>query len=254
MQAWPLQRPECARDAGAWERENGYSIISKKYMQSKRFELKRASGMAVSDEELLADLRSTAGLIGKGTVGLKEYRELGKYDDTTVSRRFGTWNNALQVAGLTLSNEVNISDERLFENLLSLWQHYGRQPRRSELAKSPSEISQTPYSRRFGSWSAALESFVVFANATDTLAPTSQAGEASRRAMGRDPSLRLRWHVLQRDRFTCCACGASPAITLGVELHVDHIVPWSKGGETVIENLQTLCSACNVGKSNLGEK
>ena len=62
---------------------------------------------------------------------------------------------------------------------------------------------------------------------------------------GRDPSLRLRWHVLQRDRFTCRACGTSPALSLGVELHVDHIVAWSKGSETVLENLQTLCSVCN---------
>jgi 5-methylcytosine-specific restriction endonuclease McrA len=62
----------------------------------------------------------------------------------------------------------------------------------------------------------------------------------------------MRWHVLQRDRFTCCACGASPALTLGVELHVDHIVPWSKGGKTVLANLQTLCSVCNLGKSNVG--
>jgi 5-methylcytosine-specific restriction endonuclease McrA len=57
--------------------------------------------------------------------------------------------------------------------------------------------------------------------------------------------------VLQRDRFTCCACGASPALTPSIELHVDHIVPWSKGGETVLGNLQTLCSVCNLGKSNL---
>jgi 5-methylcytosine-specific restriction endonuclease McrA len=56
---------------------------------------------------------------------------------------------------------------------------------------------------------------------------------------------------LQRDRFTCCACGASPALSPGVELHVDHIVPWSKGGETGLENLQTLCSVCNLGKSNV---
>ncbi|WP_349257294.1 HNH endonuclease [Novimethylophilus sp.] len=53
------------------------------------------------------------------------------------------------------------------------------------------------------------------------------------------------------ETVTCCACGASPAISLGVELHVDHIVPWSKGGETVLENLQTLCSMCNLGKSNV---
>ncbi|MBI5847426.1 MAG: HNH endonuclease [Nitrospirae bacterium] len=53
------------------------------------------------------------------------------------------------------------------------------------------------------------------------------------------------------DRFTCRHCGASPAKMLGVELHVDHIIAWSKGGETVLSNLQTLCSKCNLGKSNL---
>ncbi len=37
---------------------------------------------------------------------------------------------------------------------------------------------------------------------------------------------------------------------MGVELHVDHTVPWSKGGETVLGNLRTLCSDCNLGKSN----
>ncbi|THJ09818.1 MAG: HNH endonuclease [Nitrospira sp. CG24C] len=26
---------------------------------------------------------------------------------------------------------------------------------------------------------------------------------------------------------------------------------WSKSGETVLENLQTLCSVCNLGKSNV---
>ena len=26
---------------------------------------------------------------------------------------------------------------------------------------------------------------------------------------------------------------------------------WAKGGETALENLQTLCSVCNIGKSDL---
>ena len=53
---------------------------------------------------------------------------------------------------------------------------------------------------------------------------------------------KLRYQVLKRDSFKCCACGASPAKDPAVELHIDHIVPWSKGGETTLENLQTLCS------------
>ena len=67
----------------------------------------------------------------------------------------------------------------------------------------------------------------------------------------REPNLRLRFKVLARDHFKCCSCGASPAKDSSVELHVDHIVPWSKGGETVLENLRTLCSKCNLGKSDL---
>lgn len=66
----------------------------------------------------------------------------------------------------------------------------------------------------------------------------------------RDPSLSLRYKVLQRDNFKCRICGASPAKDPSVELHIDHIVAWSKGGETEIDNLQTLCSKCNIGKSD----
>lgn len=220
-------------------------------MARSRFELVRVSGMSVSDEELLADLRTVATRLGKRTVGQKEYRKLGQYDDTTTSDRFGTWNNALRAAGLAVSNDVNIPDERLFENLLNLWQHLGRQPRRAELASRPSTISQSPYNRRFGSWTGALTAFAAYANATEAEAPLAQSVLHARPPTGREPSLRLRWRVLQRDRFTCCACGASPALRPEVELHVDHIVPWSGGGATVLENLQTLCSKCNLGKSNI---
>lgn len=216
------------------------------------FKLSRVSGAPVSDDELIADLQRVAQSQNLDTVPQKKYGPLGMFDYSTVIRRFGSWNNALLLAGLTLSHEVDISDERLFENLLVLWQYLGRQPRRSELSSPPSTISQSPYNRRFGSWIASLEAFVNYANGSGVESPAIQPdGEATRRTTGRDPSLRLRWHVLQRDRFTCCACGASPALTPGVALHVDHIVPWSKGGETLLDNLQTLCSFCNCGKSDL---
>lgn len=202
----------------------------------------------MSDSELLEDLASVAHSQSWLTVGLRQYEKLGKFSYTTISRRFGSWNKALNLAGLATSNEINLPDEVLFENILVLWQHFGRQPRRSELAHPPSTISQSPYNRRFGSWLAALDAFVNFANGIGAELPISPSVETRR--TGRDPSLRLRWQVLQRDRFTCCGCGASPALTPGVELHVDHVIAWSNDGKTVLENLQTLCAACNYGKSN----
>jgi hypothetical protein len=220
-------------------------------MATSKFKLSRVSGQPVGDTELLADLERVAKILGSSNVSMPKYTEHGQYDESTIRRRFDSWNNALLKAGLSISNEVNISDERLFENILTLWQYFGRQPRRRELQKPPSTISQSPYIRRFGSWTAALEAFAGYANAGSVESPINTENNASQSRTGRDPSLRLRWHVLQRDRFTCWACGASPALSLGVELHVDHMIPWSKGGETVLTSLQTLCSVCNVGKSNI---
>ena len=221
--------------------------------QSKsKFQFQRVQGSPVTDAELIADLQAVARKLGSSAVPLREYERLGRHAYTTFQRRFGTWNKALIKAGLSISNELEIPDERLFENILVLWQLRGRQPRRSELAKPPSEISQSPYNRRFGSWSAALKAFVVYANGSGAELDVNQINVcATKRITPRDPSIRLRWRILQRDHFSCSACGASPATNLGVELHVDHVIPWSKGGETTFDNLVTLCSRCNLGKGNL---
>ena len=62
----------------------------------------------------------------------------------------------------------------------------------------------------------------------------------------------LRYDILQRDNFKCVICGASAK--QGARLHIDHIIPISKGGKSVPENLRTLCERCNIGKSNKIEK
>lgn len=58
----------------------------------------------------------------------------------------------------------------------------------------------------------------------------------------------MRYDVLRRDDFHCVRCGRGRED--GVKLHVDHIVPVSRGGKTVMSNLQTLCEDCNCGKGN----
>ncbi len=61
---------------------------------------------------------------------------------------------------------------------------------------------------------------------------------------------RLREAIKKRDNFTCCSCGNSIYKEPNLLLEIDHIVPVSKGGCTVEENLQTLCWKCNRAKSN----
>lgn len=58
----------------------------------------------------------------------------------------------------------------------------------------------------------------------------------------------LRYEILRRDNFRCQICGSNAQD--GVKLHIDHIVPVSKGGHTTQDNLRVLCDRCNFGKSN----
>ena len=60
----------------------------------------------------------------------------------------------------------------------------------------------------------------------------------------------LRFDVFKRDRSTCKICGKSVENDPMCRLEIDHIYPISKGGLTNIDNLQTLCAECNLGKSN----
>ncbi|WP_286472323.1 HNH endonuclease, partial [Parabacteroides goldsteinii] len=50
--------------------------------------------------------------------------------------------------------------------------------------------------------------------------------------------------VWNRDTGKCVYCGSTE------NLHLDHIIPFSKGGATNVENLQLLCQKCNLEKSN----
>ena len=79
---------------------------------------------------------------------------------------------------------------------------------------------------------------------SDTIRVTKES-IAYERAMLTDSE---RYDIMKRDGFKCQLCGRTAAD--GVKLHVDHIIPVSKGGKSVPSNLRTLCEQCNLGKSN----
>jgi 5-methylcytosine-specific restriction endonuclease McrA len=55
----------------------------------------------------------------------------------------------------------------------------------------------------------------------------------------------LRAAVIARDGYVCQLCGGRVA---PIDVHIDHIYPWSRGGPTVLSNLQVTHSRCNIRK------
>jgi len=236
----------------------------------KRFELKLRE-QNIPDEVLLEDLRKVASMLGADSVSGPSYDSNGKFHSTTLSNRFGGWNKALDQAGLRISFEIEVTDEQLFNNLITVWERLGRQPGRRDM-RPPSAYSERRYMTRWGSWNKALQEFVKWANdpvgkqGADVTSEEITSGEMSLdniiddqaseaqfvHRTSRTINQRLRFRILLRDGFTCQACGRSPLKERGVpDLEVDHILAWTKNGETVEENLQTLCRVCNAGKSNI---
>ena len=226
-------------------------------LRDMKFELKLRK-RNISKEELVADLQKVAKEVGQDAITAVTYTERGAFGVNTMLRRFGSWNEALNQSGLALNNRLNVPGEELFENLANVWQTLGRQPYGREMEKSDghSKFSLGTYEKRFGSWNKALESFIQFIESNEVEKTPLQFPEekeilkSSPRRTPRKINWRLRATILLRDNYICKMCGASPAKNPDVSLHVDHIVPYTKGGETLKENLRTLCSVCNIGRSN----
>lgn len=220
----------------------------------------------IPDNALLKDIKNIAIKLNKESISTRDYTEHGIYSLQTIISRYGSWNNALKIAGLKTTLHKKVSNTELLEEIEKIWIAKGTQPTTTDIKNGLSKYSLHTFERRFGSWRKALEFFVSYINGEQEVEkpdeiesdvpdipvlqqPTNKTETIHKTK--RDINLRTRFLVMKRDNFKCCMCGRSPATTPGLELHIDHIKPWAKGGETVIDNLQTLCSECNLGKSDL---
>lgn len=254
------------RRFGDWGKVLELAGLSHKYcgrVITEKQRTQEAKGM--SNAAILAELKRIAEKLGKETITVKDVKTHSRIlDPAIVKRRFGTWTEGMCKAGLKLSEMYHraYSDEEYFENLLNVWTHYGRQPVWREMQGNPSEIGPDGYRNRFGGWRKALEAFVnrmkqdvnaEVAFKKDNIEPEVRQ-EIKRHSISvenkRGIPLGLRYKVLTAGSFRCCRCGKSPSTTIGLELEIDHKIPFSKGGKTIFENLQVLCKDCNNGKGN----
>lgn len=206
--------------------------------------------------------------MGRGYVTRTEYEKHGRFNYGERTKKYGGWGSLLKVAGLEQTPfrtgpKQMCSEKELFEEIERVWIKLGRQPSSTDFEKNEFKYGRNTFLRRFGGWRKALEAFVDYINSEDDeekseIVPEEGVHDKTlidqksfKHKTKRDINLRLRFKVMARDHFKCCKCGKSPATDPSVVLHIDHIYPYSKGGETIMENLQTLCSDCNLGKSDL---
>lgn len=218
-----------------------------------------------SDADHLAELRRVHALIGKQWLTQEEFDANSITHSDTIRRRFGSFRKGLETAGIPAAPHKprRFSDQECFENLADIWTHYGRPPKYREMFDASSQIEGKTYVLRWGTWRKSLKAFVDWANSneqsSETVTPI-QKTTTQQEPIGRTYTIEadcrevrpgLRFKVFMRDRFRCAACGRSPATNLNVELHADHILPVASGGKTTLENLQTLCQDCNLGKGRI---
>jgi hypothetical protein len=194
-------------------------------------------------ESIAAEMRRIARKLGKQTLTWDDIDNHGHLSPVTVKRKFGTMQKAHAAADL-VPPTGRLTDAEILKALVSLWKITGEQSGRSPLARelkeygSPAKIDLIM--TRFGSWRLALA-------AAATIAPASLTNGMNKfpRPPRRPISMHTRFLIFKRDLYICQICRRAGGV-----LEVDHVKPRALGGSDKVDNLQTLCSECNRGKSD----
>lgn len=196
------------------------------------------------EASLVAEMQRIALLLGRTTLRAKEIDRLGRVNSRTITQKFGTLRKAHEAAGLVSSRFTKSTDEELMKVVADVWiltlREAGRRPRMNEVKKYGFPVSSRTIVQRFGTWKGALMATAKRMALPDGERPVQEAPVVKKRQTMSDYK---RFLVLKRDRYECRICHKA-----GGELEVDHVVPVSRGGSDLLENLQTLCKRCNRGE------
>ena len=124
---------------------------------------------------------------------------------------------------LKTEDEIWEAIDSLFYNSPDAWEHLSQY--------DPKDVSCAIFGH-------ACPVFINQSGATET-----KEGRRQGRYLPRDVMLK----VVRRDSHVCQSCHK---YVPDDEVEFDHIIPYSKGGPTNVENIRLLCKTCNRKKSN----
>lgn len=109
----------------------------------------------VPESELLSQLISLADQLEHSPT-VEDIRKHSEFGVTTYTNKFGSWNEALERAGLERNIQRNITKSELTEQLIQFADTLGRTPTKPEMNKK-GPYSATTYQQKFDSWNEAIE-------------------------------------------------------------------------------------------------
>lgn len=130
-----------------------------------QFELKRLPDY--SDEALIKEILRVAGLIHNTTISRTEFRKHSRVHPSTIEKRFGTWEKAMGVAGLSDrfdSSNKAISKEEIIVELQKISSQLGVKSFSREQFNANALFKDSVIRRVFGTWRKAMEAAGLSAN------------------------------------------------------------------------------------------
>ena len=127
-------------------------ILMKKYVK-----LSKTRDVRFSSDKLISDLKRVAAKLHANAVTFRQYQEKGEYSTGTFIKRFGSWNNALEKAGLLLSKDDKFSSDKLISDLKRVAAQLQANSVTYRQYQEKGKYSTKLFTTRFGSWNNALE-------------------------------------------------------------------------------------------------
>ncbi len=117
----------------------------------------------ITVEQAIEDLQYAAAKSERSPLRKNDYRALGKYSPDTICKKFGSWNNALEAAGLPLSRSQSkprykgVTRDELLIDLRRVAGEIGQKTVTSTDYSAVGLYNRESFRREFGSWNKALE-------------------------------------------------------------------------------------------------
>lgn len=157
-------------------------------------------------EEIIAELKKVAALLGRDTASRSEFKRHGRVSSALVEQRFGTWNNAVKAAGLApMDRFKRIADSELEEEFHRVYNKLGKVPTRNEFFME-SKFSPYVYEKRFQNWRNVVGHY---------LGPEAQKTPAIRRRQIHPPHPAIAFH----GTTSSVRAGAKPGRVFGPPLN-----------------------------------